>query len=170
MCRDVFIMRVLLIYSLALFNLIPVGLRVVAIQSVKTGLYIAMNGEGHLYTSVSDVFYSFLFYVCVCVGTHLLRACTRTLNKWDVVFWCHHSIWANSSVLLVDKVLFPVRNLERGWKYWCVWLDNCVSLKVRDPIKQKFVHTAFLLSGYICIAEGGWEGGTTLNDMSRNTH
>lgn len=37
----------------ALFNLIPVGLRVVAIQSVKTGLYIAMNGEGHLYTSVS---------------------------------------------------------------------------------------------------------------------
>ncbi|XP_024149976.1 fibroblast growth factor 14 isoform X1 [Oryzias melastigma] len=34
-----------------LFNLIPVGLRVVAIQSVKTGLYIAMNGEGHLYSS-----------------------------------------------------------------------------------------------------------------------
>ena len=29
------------------------GLRVVAIQSVKTGLYIAMNGEGHLYSSVS---------------------------------------------------------------------------------------------------------------------
>lgn len=45
----------------ALFNLIPVGLRVVAIQSVKTGLYIAMNGEGHLYTSVSR-FYSILFY------------------------------------------------------------------------------------------------------------
>lgn len=48
--------------SLALFNLIPVGLRVVAIQSVKTGLYIAMNAEGHLYSSVSvhdtDVFYS----------------------------------------------------------------------------------------------------------------
>ncbi|KAG7234464.1 hypothetical protein INR49_004798, partial [Caranx melampygus] len=37
--------------SPALFNLIPVGLRVVAIQSVKTGLYIAMNGEGHLYSS-----------------------------------------------------------------------------------------------------------------------
>ncbi|XP_016382799.1 fibroblast growth factor 14-like [Sinocyclocheilus rhinocerous] len=37
----------------SLFNLIPVGLRVVAIQSVKTGLYIAMNGEGHLYTSIS---------------------------------------------------------------------------------------------------------------------
>ncbi|TSU62979.1 Fibroblast growth factor 14 [Bagarius yarrelli] len=35
----------------SLFNLIPVGLRVVAIQSVKTGLYVAMNGEGHLYTS-----------------------------------------------------------------------------------------------------------------------
>ncbi|XP_045910500.1 fibroblast growth factor 14-like [Micropterus dolomieu] len=38
----------------SLFNLIPVGLRVVAIQSVKTGLYIAMNGEGHLYTSLSS--------------------------------------------------------------------------------------------------------------------
>ncbi|KAK3530399.1 hypothetical protein QTP86_024438 [Hemibagrus guttatus] len=36
----------------SLFNLIPVGLRIVAIQSVKTGLYIAMNAEGHLYTSV----------------------------------------------------------------------------------------------------------------------
>lgn len=44
---------VCLFLSSALFNLIPVGLRVVAIQSVKTGLYIAMNGEGHLYSSVS---------------------------------------------------------------------------------------------------------------------
>ncbi|XP_078420502.1 fibroblast growth factor 12a isoform X2 [Cetorhinus maximus] len=34
-----------------LFNLIPVGLRVVAIQGVKSGLYVAMNGEGHLYNS-----------------------------------------------------------------------------------------------------------------------
>ncbi|KAF7252333.1 Fibroblast growth factor 14 [Varanus komodoensis] len=38
-----------------LFNLIPVGLRVVAIQGVKTGLYIALNGEGFLYTSVSSI-------------------------------------------------------------------------------------------------------------------
>ncbi|XP_067879872.1 fibroblast growth factor 14-like [Heterodontus francisci] len=35
----------------ALFNLIPVGLRVVAIQGVKTGLYVAMNCDGYLYTS-----------------------------------------------------------------------------------------------------------------------
>ncbi|KAI4581602.1 hypothetical protein MJG53_010045 [Ovis ammon polii x Ovis aries] len=35
-----------------LFNLIPVGLRVVAIQGVKTGLYVAMNGEGYLYPSL----------------------------------------------------------------------------------------------------------------------
>ncbi|XP_010765870.1 phospholipase D1-like [Notothenia coriiceps] len=42
---------------LSLFNLIPVGLRVVAIQSVKTGLYIAMNGEGHLYSSVLSVWF-----------------------------------------------------------------------------------------------------------------
>ncbi|XP_069390942.1 fibroblast growth factor 12-like isoform X2 [Paralichthys olivaceus] len=37
-----------------LFNLIPVGLRVVAMQGVKAGLYMAMNAEGFLYTS--DVF------------------------------------------------------------------------------------------------------------------
>ncbi|XP_054851185.1 fibroblast growth factor 11 isoform X2 [Eublepharis macularius] len=35
----------------SLFNLIPVGLRVVAIQSTKSGQYIAMNAEGYLYTS-----------------------------------------------------------------------------------------------------------------------
>ncbi|XP_072349291.1 fibroblast growth factor 11a [Scyliorhinus torazame] len=37
--------------AFALFNLIPVGLRVVAIQGVKTGLYVGMNCDGHLYTS-----------------------------------------------------------------------------------------------------------------------
>ncbi|XP_016323324.1 fibroblast growth factor 12a [Sinocyclocheilus anshuiensis] len=34
-----------------LFNLIPVGLRVVAIQGVKAGFYIGMNAEGFLYSS-----------------------------------------------------------------------------------------------------------------------
>uniref|UniRef100_A0A8B9HHV1 Fibroblast growth factor 14 n=1 Tax=Astyanax mexicanus TaxID=7994 RepID=A0A8B9HHV1_ASTMX len=53
-------------YSLqhSLFNLIPVGLRVVAIQSVKTGLYIAMNGEGHLYTSVTSSFKNSFCSLC----------------------------------------------------------------------------------------------------------
>ncbi|XP_063059138.1 fibroblast growth factor 13b isoform X2 [Engraulis encrasicolus] len=37
--------------SYAVFNLIPVGLRVVAIQGVQTKLYLAMNNEGYLYTS-----------------------------------------------------------------------------------------------------------------------
>uniref|UniRef100_A0A3P9LGE8 Fibroblast growth factor n=1 Tax=Oryzias latipes TaxID=8090 RepID=A0A3P9LGE8_ORYLA len=37
--------------SFSQFNLIPVGLRIVAIQGTKTGLYLAMNGEGYLYTS-----------------------------------------------------------------------------------------------------------------------
>ncbi|KAF7235832.1 Fibroblast growth factor 12 [Varanus komodoensis] len=36
-----------------LFNLIPVGLRVVAIQGVKAGLYVAMNAEGYLYSSIT---------------------------------------------------------------------------------------------------------------------
>lgn len=38
-----------------MFNLIPVGLRVVAIQGVQTKLYLAMNSEGYLYTSVSSI-------------------------------------------------------------------------------------------------------------------
>ncbi|KAI5629526.1 fibroblast growth factor 14 isoform X3 [Silurus asotus] len=42
----------------SMFNLIPVGLRIVAIQSVKTGLYIAMNAEGHLYTSYFTFFHT----------------------------------------------------------------------------------------------------------------
>ncbi|XP_008330404.1 fibroblast growth factor 11 [Cynoglossus semilaevis] len=33
------------------FNLIPVGLRIVAIQGSKTGFYLAMNSDGYLYTS-----------------------------------------------------------------------------------------------------------------------
>ncbi|CAH2272387.1 fibroblast growth factor 11 [Pelobates cultripes] len=35
----------------SLFNVIPVGLRVVAIQSSACGQYVAMNSEGHLYNS-----------------------------------------------------------------------------------------------------------------------
>ncbi|CAG5877761.1 fibroblast growth factor 11 [Menidia menidia] len=37
--------------SFSQFNLIPVGLRIVAIQGTKTGLYLAMNSDGYLYTS-----------------------------------------------------------------------------------------------------------------------
>ncbi|XP_074839065.1 fibroblast growth factor 11 isoform X2 [Carettochelys insculpta] len=37
--------------TFTLFNLIPVGLRVVAIQGSKSGQYVAMNAEGYLYTS-----------------------------------------------------------------------------------------------------------------------
>ncbi|XP_029304011.1 fibroblast growth factor 11 [Cottoperca gobio] len=37
--------------SFSQFNLIPVGLRIVAIQGAKTGLYLAMNSEGYVYTS-----------------------------------------------------------------------------------------------------------------------
>ncbi|XP_076025200.1 fibroblast growth factor 12 isoform X2 [Genypterus blacodes] len=39
--------------SFSQFNLIPVGLRIVAIQGAKTGLYLAMNSDGYLYTSVN---------------------------------------------------------------------------------------------------------------------
>ena len=49
-----------------LFSLIPVGLHVVATQGVKASLYVAMNGEGYLYSSVSTlVFVHVCVYVCV---------------------------------------------------------------------------------------------------------
>ncbi len=55
----------------AMFNLIPVGLRVVAIQGVQTKLYLAMNSEGYLYTSVSV---SLDVYMFVCMSVSILLA------------------------------------------------------------------------------------------------
>uniref|UniRef100_A0A8D3AVL8 Fibroblast growth factor n=1 Tax=Scophthalmus maximus TaxID=52904 RepID=A0A8D3AVL8_SCOMX len=46
------------------FNLIPVGLRVVAIQGVQTKLYLAMNSEGYLYTSVKPINMYFTLLCC----------------------------------------------------------------------------------------------------------
>lgn len=76
--------------SAALFNLIPVGLRVVAIQGVKSGFYIAMNGEGMLYSSVSynlcheNIACVFLFVYCfvqVVVSQYPTAAMTPHLSS-----------------------------------------------------------------------------------------
>lgn len=71
-----------------MFNLIPVGLRVVAIQGVQTKLYLAMNSEGYLYTSVSaslNAFMSLCVHMCVLDGVLLasiivvdLSSCMQT--------------------------------------------------------------------------------------------
>ncbi|KTF95522.1 hypothetical protein cypCar_00026556 [Cyprinus carpio] len=45
------------------FNLIPVGLRIVAIQGAKTGFYLGMNSEGYLYTSMSVLISIFVFFI-----------------------------------------------------------------------------------------------------------
>lgn len=50
-------------FPAAVFNLIPVGLRVVAIQGVQTKLYLAMNNEGFLYTSVGHLIILLLIIV-----------------------------------------------------------------------------------------------------------
>ncbi|KAF7661361.1 hypothetical protein LDENG_00263450 [Lucifuga dentata] len=42
--------------SFSQFNLIPVGLRIVAIQGAKSGLYLGMNSDGYLYASVSILY------------------------------------------------------------------------------------------------------------------
>uniref|UniRef100_A0A672YQS8 Fibroblast growth factor n=1 Tax=Sphaeramia orbicularis TaxID=375764 RepID=A0A672YQS8_9TELE len=64
-----------------MFNLIPVGLRVVAIQGVQTKLYLAMNSEGYLYTSVSV---SFTVFVrdCVSVCLSSLYSKPPESSKW----------------------------------------------------------------------------------------
>lgn len=66
--------------SAALFNLIPVGLRVVAIQGMKSGFYIGMNGEGMLYRSVR--------YGPLCPSP-VVMLCTRVcLGSFPRVVFC----------------------------------------------------------------------------------
>ncbi|XP_073692748.1 fibroblast growth factor 11a [Garra rufa] len=61
--------------SFLLFNLIPVGLRIVAIQSTKTGLYIGMNSEGYLYTSgTTGNCFPIKIVLCLYNLTHFLNS------------------------------------------------------------------------------------------------
>lgn len=73
-----------------MFNLIPVGLRVVAIQGVQTKLYLAMNSEGYLYTSVSNS--NFLWktsvYACFIYSAFLKSHHVQT-NTWALVINTH---------------------------------------------------------------------------------
>ncbi|GAA6076824.1 fibroblast growth factor 13b isoform X1, partial [Tachysurus ichikawai] len=84
--------------SYAVFNLIPVGLRVVAIQSVQTKLYLAMNNEGYLYTSVApEEFKASISRVNGCLRKTLpvnvrwllcgclCCCCTLGLSLWPVI-------------------------------------------------------------------------------------
>uniref|UniRef100_A0A8C2SRL5 Fibroblast growth factor n=1 Tax=Coturnix japonica TaxID=93934 RepID=A0A8C2SRL5_COTJA len=56
-----------------LFNLIPVGLRVVAIQGARAGRYVAMNGAGVVYASVHFTA-ECRFKECVFENYHVLYA------------------------------------------------------------------------------------------------
>ncbi|GAB0201187.1 fibroblast growth factor 11-like [Grus japonensis] len=56
-----------------LFNLIPVGLRVVAIQGARAGRYVAMNGAGLVYASVHFT-PECRFKECVFQNYHVLYA------------------------------------------------------------------------------------------------
>ncbi|NWV23878.1 FGF11 factor, partial [Origma solitaria] len=56
-----------------LFNLIPVGLRVVAIQGTRAGRYVAMNGAGVVYASVHFT-PECRFKECVFENYHVLYA------------------------------------------------------------------------------------------------
>lgn len=94
----------------ALFNLIPVGLRVVAIQGVKAGLYVAMNGEGFLYSSVRK----HSSHLCVCVSCLFFLKSTA-----------FHVI--TQSVLFLFSVAFVgVCTIMQFWCSACVFCCVCV--------------------------------------------
>lgn len=81
------------------FNLIPVGLRIVAIQSTKTGLYIAMNSEGYLYTSV-----------------RLLHCLYGHSHVWMLFkIWTAVAVACDSDTSILSAVLWP-RTHVRKWK------------------------------------------------------
>lgn len=72
--------ELLYLNSTAVFNLIPVGLRVVAIQSVQTKLYLAMNNEGYLYTSVSTPD-NHTYISSPSLSTHTIMTFTSTVTN-----------------------------------------------------------------------------------------
>ncbi|NXC90625.1 FGF13 factor, partial [Cercotrichas coryphoeus] len=74
--------------SYTLFNLIPVGLRVVAIQGVQTKLYLAMNSEGYLYTSQSFINTKFQlrFQAKVHINSHsVLVSSHQCAQSWQSI-------------------------------------------------------------------------------------
>lgn len=60
------------------------GLRVVAIQGVKASLYVAMNGEGYLYSSVSTL-ESVRVHVLVCTHKLVLTGSGLTILLWKKI-------------------------------------------------------------------------------------
>ncbi len=101
----------------ALFNLIPVGLRVVAIQGVKAGLYVAMNGEGFLYSSVRK----HSSHLCVCVSSVLSKIHS---------FSCDHTICFVSFLCSVCRVC---TNMQ-FWCSACVFCCVCVCFGKQDRL------------------------------------
>lgn len=86
---------------LAQFNLIPVGLRIVAIQGAKTGLYLAMNSEGYLYTSVS-----------------------APSNNTYIIFsflWTWNNVHTNPKSYPSSYHLQNICHLQQRWYHWDIF-------------------------------------------------
>lgn len=92
----------------AVFNLIPVGLRVVAIQGVQTKLYLAMNNEGFLYTSVGSDTLTPLLSLLQTIRDYnlffgLAWVMKRQLSLWPVSLSSYHCINTLTTVLPCDS-------------------------------------------------------------------
>ncbi len=149
----------------ALFNLIPVGLRVVAIQSVKTGLYIAMNGEGHLYTSVSTQLYTsdnnsnnsnnslFQNLVNYCLHKqHPSKAVSCTCNNWLIVYGRIDTqlipIQFDITILLHYRYYYLMTiKIHSTHKYW-VKQSIVIRLKYRCLYKEAYLVLKQVLTGF----------------------
>lgn len=107
----------------ALFNLIPVGLRVVAIQGVKAGLYVAMNGEGFLYSTVRK--HSSHLSVCVCVCSW---GCVSIMSVLSEIFHfsCDYTICFVSFLCSVCRVCTIMQFWCSACVFCCVFVSECV--------------------------------------------
>ena len=114
----------------ALFNLIPVGLRVVAIQGVKTGLYVAMNGEGYLYPSVSNT--------SKVLATHLRHHKKENVLSGDASsFTLVSDLYDNTYELFIhDSALFDNALVYQAEEERYL-LKLCICIFLYAPVHQK---------------------------------
>lgn len=114
----------------ALFNLIPVGLRVVAIQGVKTGLYVAMNGEGYLYPSVSNT--------SKVLATHLRHHKKENVLSGDASsFTLVSDLYDNTYELLIhDSAMFDNALVYQAEEERYL-LKLCICIFLYAPVHQK---------------------------------
>lgn len=116
-----------------------------AIQGVKAGLYVAMNGEGFLYSTVRK--HSLHLCVCVCVQEDACLSCLFYLK-----FFIFHVII--QSVLFLFSVAFVgVCTIMQFWcsacVFCCVLVSECVC--VLESRTDCYCVTVVVLCVSVCL-------------------